>query len=109
MKSINDWCKESYTKAAHLGWHDTERTVLEEICLMHSELSEACEEHRSGHSPTEVYISSGKPEGVPVELADCVIRIFDFCGKHKIDLEDVLRMKLEYNNSRGYRHGNKVI
>lgn len=33
---------------------------------------------------------SRKPEGVPVELADAVIRIADLCGHLEIDLEEVI-------------------
>jgi NTP pyrophosphatase (non-canonical NTP hydrolase) len=109
--NINDAVKESYENARDHGWHDKERSIGDLICLMHSELSEALEEHRNGHSPTEIYYNENKPakpEGIPVELADCVIRIFDFCGLHGIDLEQVLKVKMEYNKSRPYRHGNKI-
>ncbi len=50
---------------------------------------------------------SKKPEGVAVELADCVIRILDYCGHTGIDLEEAIRIKHEYNKSRPYRHGGK--
>ena len=79
---------------------------------MHSELSEALEEHRNGRAPQEIYYNPekpDKPEGIPIELADCVVRIFDFCGKYDIDLADALREKMEYNKSRPYRHGNKTV
>lgn len=50
---------------------------------------------------------SHKPEGVAVELADCIIRILDYCGKAGIDIEEAVRIKHEYNKSRPYRHGGK--
>ena len=109
---INDLVTASYENAKDHGWHDSTRTIGDLICLMHSELSEALEEHRNGHSPSEVYFNDtkpDKPEGIPVELADCIIRIFDFCGLHGIDLEAVLKQKMEYNRTRPYRHGNKVV
>lgn len=34
--------------------------------------------------------SDAKPEGVATELADCVIRILDWCGKEDVDLEHYL-------------------
>ena len=109
---INDLETASYENARDHGWHDSTRTIGDLICLMHSELSEALEEHRNGRSPSEVYFNDtkpNKPEGIPVELADCIIRIFDFCGLHDIDLEAVLKQKMEYNRTRPYRHGNKVV
>ena len=109
---INDLVNASYKNAKDHGWHDSTRTIGDLICLMHSELSEALEEHRNGHSPSEVYFNDdkpNKPEGIPVELADCIIRIFDFCGLHDINLEAVLKQKMEYNRTRPYRHGNKVV
>ena len=81
--------------------------VFEKIALCHSELSEAIEELRDGHSPTEVYYNSTKPEGFGIELADTVIRIMHICGHHDIDLEEMITSKLAYNKTRPYRHGNK--
>lgn len=48
-----------------------------------------------------------KPEGVAVELADCMIRILDYCGHAGIDIEEAIRIKHEYNKTRPYRHGGK--
>ena len=48
---------------------------------------------------------SHKPEGYAVELADAVIRIADLCGYMGIDLETVIREKMEYNATRPYKHG----
>ena len=110
--NINDAVNASYQNAKDHGWHDQERSIGDLICLMHSELSEALEEHRNGKLPTEIYYNDAKPskpEGIPVELADCIIRIFDFCGLYDIDLEEVLRIKMEYNATRPYRHGGKHI
>jgi len=50
-----------------------------------------------------------KPEGIPSEMADIVIRVLDFCYRHQIDLEEVLLEKLAYNETRGHRHGGKKI
>ena len=109
---INDCVKEAYENAKQKGWHERPRSIGDLICLMHSELSEALEEHRNGRYPTEVYYNESKPEkpeGIGVELADCVIRIFDFCGKYGIDLEEVIKIKMQYNSTRPQRHGGKTI
>ena len=100
----------SHDTAVEKGWYEAPRQVPELLCLIHSEVSEALEEFRNGHAPTEAYISEskpGKPEGIPVELADVLIRIADMCGYYGIDLAEAIRVKLEYNSQRSYRHGGK--
>lgn len=91
------------------GWWQKSRAFLELIALMHSELSEAAEEYRDGKSFTEIYYKPGcdKPLGIPVELADCVIRIADACSALGIDLTNAIRVKLKYNATRPLRHGGK--
>jgi NTP pyrophosphatase (non-canonical NTP hydrolase) len=96
------------------GWWETGKgdTFGEKLSLMHSELSEALEAYRETGSVTKIWENPDKPgklEGVPVELADCIIRIFDFMGHHGVDMEAVLLAKHRYNESRPYRHGGKTI
>lgn len=50
-----------------------------------------------------------KPEGVPSELADHVIRIWSLCGEAGIDLGPAIVQKLNYNATRAQRHGGKAI
>jgi NTP pyrophosphatase (non-canonical NTP hydrolase) len=101
---------ESWATAEAHGWHAEPRTFGDIIALMHSELSEALEEHRAGRLPHEVYHEvDSKPAGIPVELADLCIRIFDACGTFNIDLESALREKLAFNRGRPFRHGGKAL
>ena len=79
------------------------------IALCHCELSEAVEEYRKGHEENEIYYYCQSPEGVPIELADVVIRIMDMCGLYGIDLEEAIKTKMEYNKTRPHRHGGKKI
>lgn len=108
---INELLKESYECAKEKGWHDPPRSFGEDISLMHSELSEALEEYRNGHSVTEVYYdkAGGAPLGIPVELADVLIRIFDVCKRHNIDLQTAIELKQAYNRTRSFRHGGKSL
>jgi len=101
-KKLNDTAKEH-------GWWEREKPFPEVIALCHSELSEALEEYRNNRRLDEVYVIDGKPEGIPVELADCMIRILDFCGMYGIDIDKALEDKAAYNEGRPYKHGGKKI
>lgn len=86
------------------GWWDDPRNDGECIALMHSELSECLEALRHpGEAPEHV-------EGLPAvaeELADTVIRIFDFCEHRGIDLARAIHIKHAFNVTRPHRHGGK--
>lgn len=96
-RKISDFIEECHSIARKKGWWEDERNDGELIALMHSELSEALEAMRN----------HGKKEDIAEELADCCIRIFDYCGARQIDLEGTLLKKMEYNKGRPYRHGKK--
>ena len=109
---LNDLAKEIHENAVSKGWWETERPFPEIIALCHSELSEALEEYRDGRPVSAIYFQGDKtghdkPEGVPVELADCIIRILDYCGHKGINIDEVIRLKVNYNKTRTYRHGGK--
>lgn len=105
--NIKEMQKEIHTTAIEHGWWEEERSFGEVIALCHSELSEALEEARNGHQPSEIYHHGEKPEGIPVELADCIIRILDYCEKEDIDMENIIMEKINYNKTRPYKHGGK--
>jgi NTP pyrophosphatase (non-canonical NTP hydrolase) len=104
----------NFLYASHLG---------NRLMLIVGEVSEAHEEERSGHSPSETYYSETtksmatedypyfkvehrfKPEGVPSELADIFIRLLDHAGELGVDLASAVKEKLEYNATREYLHG----
>jgi len=68
---------------ASKGFDPLEGGLTRYIVLVCSEICEAHEELRDGHTPTEIYYSHDgqKPEGFPVEIADAIIRILDIQAK----------------------------
>ena len=91
-------------------------TPMENLALIAGEVGEAIGDYQKyadlsvRYEPTsDVSVQSGlKPEGVPVELADVVIRILEFCENYEIDFYQVLRMKMDYNKTRPRMHGKKM-
>lgn len=43
-----------------------------------------------------------------IELADAVIRILDYCAYRGWDLENAIKIKMEFNSTRPYRHGGEI-
>jgi NTP pyrophosphatase (non-canonical NTP hydrolase) len=113
--NLNELCEQAHSTAVSKGWYDNDdyeegRNIGEALALIHSEVSEALEEVRKGKNLTEIYTEpGGKPAGFPVELADVIIRIADLCGYLGINLEEAVHTKMNYNETRPYRHGGKLV
>lgn len=136
--NLNDLRDACYQTSKDHGFHDSPKTVGDDIALMHSELSEAYEDFRAGHAPNESWYEErpivddgiagaiagapsvrttkairgdgklNKPCGIPSEIADVIIRAFDFCGRNNIDIQKAVEEKMAFNRTRPFKHG-KVI
>lgn len=100
MKTLNDYSAECHA-ANHKWWHDKhgnrlERNKGELLCLIHSEISEAMEGERKS-LPDDKLPHRAMAE---VELADALIRIFDYAAAFGYDLEGAFREKMAYNATR---------
>jgi NTP pyrophosphatase (non-canonical NTP hydrolase) len=113
ITTLNDWRDMILAYADEKGWETTPEglDVGNSVALMHTELSELFEEYRNGRKPNETYYKEGtkKPEGIPSELADLIIRALHFAGVYGIDVDAAVAEKHEYNLTRPYRHGGKVV
>lgn len=101
MKTLNGYAQESHQDNMK-WWIDPntgkkkERNKGELLCLIHSEISEAMEGARRG-CPDDKIPTRPMEE---VELADALIRIFDYAGAFHLDLEGAYQEKRAYNAQR---------
>jgi hypothetical protein len=96
-----------------LGWRPTDNTFGDDMALIHSEVSEALDAYRqwgmTDATSTVVASTLHKPEGVGSEFADILIRLLDVADRRRVDLVYEVIRKLAYNETRGFRHGGKLI
>jgi len=120
-KGFHDDRPDSFTSADR---RDLANWQGNKLLLVVSEVVEAHDEIRSGHAADLTYYPTAeatktawlageadsalsKPEGVPSEIADAVIRCFDFAYTEGFSLADIIIEKLQYNATRERLHGKK--
>lgn len=111
VKSVNEAKVKIYEDNVAKGFWETQRTPLEVYALVHSEISEAVEDVRSG-AAAWYFKDDGngqqKPCGELSEVADAIIRLLDYSGHKGWDIGGAIVKKLEYNRTRPYKHGKKL-
>ena len=105
--TLTELQKEIYSINKANGCHESERRPLEYHALITSEVAEATECVRNAEP--EYYFSKGKPLGESTEIADVIIRCLDYAESREWNMQELIKAKLEYNKTRGHRHGGKVI
>ncbi|QOL26835.1 hypothetical protein LP316_05945 [Thalassotalea sp. LPB0316] len=90
-KSINELAKDNFQWVESMGWHN--KTVLEALALVASEVGEAINECRQ-QEPTPAFQE---------ELADIILRVLDIAHWQGIDIEQALVDKMAKNQARGAR------
>ena len=124
--TISQMVKIAHDNAVEKGFHDKRMEVGTMIALVHSELSEALEAHRTGkflppgmvasllryadgddYAMTKGQFEVSCKSTFEDELADTVIRIADMCGLLGINLEAHIKAKMRFNAKRPKLHGKK--
>jgi len=99
--NLNDYAQEAH-KANRQWWHDLntdkrlERNKGELLMLIVSEVAEAMEGERKDLNDTHL----PNRRMAEVELADVLIRVFDYAAAYGYDLEGAYQEKMAYNRNR---------
>ena len=103
------------------GWHDRLNKlwgdhddagiadhVVAKLALIGTEVAEAIEDMRDGRIEATV-TDTGKPVGLPSELADIIIRTIDLAYVLGVDIDEAIVTKIAANRGRGHMHGGKRL
>lgn len=113
---LNELAKRIHQDNVERGFYDEKRELGTLLMLIVSEVSEALEADRKGRHVniselTETEKTVGFKEKIKDtfedEIADTFIRLFDLVGYLNIDIESHINAKLDFNKTRGYKHGKK--
>ena len=117
IREMNELAKQIHEYAKAKGFWDNPRDTGTLLMLIVSELAEAMEADRNGRIANidkfhkaivldDIFEASIK-DTFEDEMADTIIRILDLCAAKGIDIDRHIELKMKYNATRSYRHGNK--
>lgn len=103
-------------KPSEIQYIQTQFDVVK-LSLAKTELSEAIEAIRKNKFANDIQYRIENETFNPIdfekhikdtqedEIADCIIRLLDYCAEKEIDIEFFINEKLKYNATREYMHG----
>ena len=134
VTGLNELSKQFSDFQTRIGFTDS--NVVQRLMLVHSEVSECFEAYRKGNFAfidNQDYIVDGRTvheelvrlienedlgnfkivfekqikDSMQDEAADVIIRMLAFCAENEIDIESHIKLKMTYNELRGFKYGGK--
>ncbi len=113
FEALNQLTEEAYAVAKSVGFHSSGNVnIPASIANLHAELSELFEAWRRQYldKPCDKADKMLEPlTAAEEEIADIILRAFDFAAELKIDVAKAVRIKSAYNRTRPYRNGGKLV
>lgn len=93
MSHISDLMMQVNSLAERRGWHENRPTFIESLAMVYSSLSKTIDEYMlvGDNGTSQVFHSTeGTPEGVPIALAETMLRIMHLASVNGILLESAV-------------------
>lgn len=116
---INTLAKIIHENAKEKGFYLKDKNIVEMLCLIHAEISEALEADRKNKRSIKnienfkeidddefvTYYNENIKGSFEEEMADIIIRVLDLCAYKNIDIESHIFSKIRFNKTREFLHG----
>jgi len=120
VEGLNELSKQLHKFQIKMGFTDS--NISQRLMLCASEIFEAFEAYRKNkicERTSEALINMQLEvdfkeifeklvkDSLQDEIADATIRLLAFCGENNIDIEKHIKLKMQYNELRGFKYGSK--